>query len=99
MLPTWPRRRGPLLPGRQQRGRAGRGRIAPGRADRVGWPGRRGVLPFFLFFKQKTAYEIGLGIPAEPLFRSPFSPLGPVDELHISQVRGSDNTLSTQLVE
>src|SRR5690606_13891479 len=26
--------------------------------------------PFF-FFKQKTAYEIGLGIPAEPLFRSP----------------------------
>src|SRR5205823_7272671 len=24
--------------------------------------------PFF--FKQKTAYEIGLGIPAEPLFRS-----------------------------
>src|SRR5262249_58022358 len=27
--------------------------------------------PFFFFFKQKTAYEIGLGIPAEPLFRSP----------------------------
>src|SRR5438552_4317063 len=25
------------------------------------------------FFKQKTAYEIGLGIPAEPLFRSSFS--------------------------
>src|SRR5438445_3342422 len=24
----------------------------------------------FVFFKQKTAYEIGLGIPAEPLFRS-----------------------------
>src|SRR5438093_3568129 len=24
------------------------------------------------FFKQKTAYEIGLGIPAEPLFRSVF---------------------------
>src|SRR5688500_16591782 len=24
----------------------------------------------FCFFKQKTAYEIGLGIPAEPLFRS-----------------------------
>src|SRR5260370_35592672 len=23
----------------------------------------------FFFFKQKTAYEIGLGIPAEPLFR------------------------------
>src|SRR5437762_6038994 len=27
---------------------------------------------FFFFFKQKTAYEIGLGIPAEPLFRSVF---------------------------
>src|SRR5438874_4047361 len=26
--------------------------------------------PIFFFFKQKTAYEIGLGIPAEPLFRS-----------------------------
>src|SRR5947208_3214880 len=25
---------------------------------------------FFFFFKQKTAYEIGLVIPAEPLFRS-----------------------------
>src|SRR5262245_63929993 len=24
----------------------------------------------FFFFKQKTAYEIGLAIPAEPLFRS-----------------------------
>src|SRR5438132_3221840 len=24
----------------------------------------------YCFFKQKTAYEIGLGIPAEPLFRS-----------------------------
>src|SRR5256714_13908611 len=24
---------------------------------------------FFFFFKQKTAYEIGLGIPAEPLFQ------------------------------
>src|SRR5262249_56716839 len=26
----------------------------------------------FFFFKQKTAYEIGLGIPAEPLFRSAY---------------------------
>src|SRR5438105_12022892 len=24
----------------------------------------------FFFFKQKTAYDLGLGIPAEPLFRS-----------------------------
>src|SRR5947208_8287396 len=28
------------------------------------------LLFLFFFFKQKTAYEIGLGIPAEPLFRS-----------------------------
>src|SRR5437867_2374161 len=27
------------------------------------------------FFKQKTAYDIGLGIPAEPLFRSPLPAL------------------------
>src|SRR5205823_8587473 len=27
-------------------------------------------LSFIFFFKQKTAYDIGLGIPAEPLFRS-----------------------------
>src|SRR5439155_13420995 len=32
------------------------------------WLPIRRVLCFF--FKQKTAYEIGLGIPAEPLFRS-----------------------------
>src|SRR5438270_8270254 len=33
--------------------------------------GSRGATPGkFFFFKQKTAYEIGLGIPAEPLFRS-----------------------------
>src|SRR5207253_6082798 len=31
----------------------------------------RSLLIFqIFFFKQKTAYEIGLGIPAEPLFRS-----------------------------
>src|SRR5437660_4475339 len=30
----------------------------------------RGEISPFFFFKQKTAYEIGLGIPAEPLFRS-----------------------------
>src|SRR5207248_6397714 len=28
-----------------------------------------------LFFKQKTAYELGLGIPAEPLFRSLDTPI------------------------
>src|SRR5262249_59335163 len=31
---------------------------------------REGRFDYFFFFKQKTAYEIGLGIPAEPLFRS-----------------------------
>src|SRR5260370_5705049 len=30
----------------------------------------------FFFFKQKTAYEIGLGIPAEPLLRSPVDAKG-----------------------
>src|SRR5262249_57369272 len=29
-----------------------------------------GCVCFFFFFKEKTAYDIGLGIPAEPLFRS-----------------------------
>src|SRR5438477_7456991 len=28
------------------------------------------LIRLIFFFKQKTAYEIGLGIPAEPLFRS-----------------------------
>src|SRR5690606_39771133 len=31
--------------------------------------GQTSAIPFF-FCKQKTAYEVGLGIPAEPLFRS-----------------------------
>src|SRR5436305_8738314 len=35
--------------------------------------GRTGICFFLFFFKQKTAYEIGLGIPAEPLFRSGFN--------------------------
>src|SRR5205085_4043145 len=36
------------------------------------WERRRPptIHALFFFFKQKTAYEIGLGIPAEPLFRS-----------------------------
>src|SRR5688572_31381029 len=28
------------------------------------------TVQIFFFFKRKTAYEFGLGIPAEPLFRS-----------------------------
>src|SRR4026209_1400136 len=35
---------------------------------------------FFFFFKQKTAYDIGLGIPAEPLFRSTLRALA--DDVH-----------------
>src|SRR5262245_65244897 len=31
------------------------------------------LICLFFFFKQKTAYDIGLGIPAEPLFRSYWS--------------------------
>src|SRR5947207_3953556 len=32
------------------------------------------VTTLFFFFKQKTAYDVGLGIPAEPLFRSSKGP-------------------------
>src|SRR5258708_18655526 len=38
-----------------------------GRGVLILWTGFK---VFFFFFKQKTAHEIGLGIPAEPLFRS-----------------------------
>src|SRR5437660_7087748 len=31
----------------------------------------KSIFTFIFFFKHKTAYELGLGIPAEPLFRSP----------------------------
>src|SRR5262249_59650314 len=41
-------------------------------SPRSRWTAKILVLPLcsIFFFKQKTAYEIGLGIPAEPLFRS-----------------------------
>src|SRR2546430_9869847 len=39
------------------------------RCEQMYFRGRWYMVSFF-FFKQKTAYEIGLGIPAEPLFRS-----------------------------
>src|SRR5438874_4520427 len=50
---------------------AGRGLYPRGRNLLL--PGLRGRhwLHLLFFFKQKTAYELGLGIPAEPLFRSP----------------------------
>src|SRR5688572_32558216 len=51
-----------------------RGRQCQGTCRRwifSGWAGQVWrVSPQIFFFKQKTAYEIGLGIPAEPLFRS-----------------------------
>src|SRR5262249_57989054 len=48
--------------------RGGTSRELDGRTSilRTLWIKRR----TFFFFKQKTAYDIGLGIPAEPLFRS-----------------------------
>src|SRR5437868_8714568 len=46
--------------------------------------GLEALLSFF-FFKQKTAYEIGLGIPAEPLFRSRNNLISGVDRwIHLS---------------
>src|SRR5207237_10523195 len=36
---------------------------------------------YVFFFKQKTAYEIGLGIPAEPLFRSISSLFSPFNQI------------------
>src|SRR5256712_10845556 len=39
--------------------------LPPGQAD-----AHADLRDVIFFFKQKTAYEIGLGIPAEPLFRS-----------------------------
>src|SRR5688572_32292583 len=41
----------------------------------------------FFFFKQKTAYEIGLGIPAEPLFRSDSFEMDAVGALRLSPLR------------
>src|SRR5262245_62526143 len=45
---------------------------------------------FFFFFKQKTAYEIGLGIPAEPLFRSDETGRLNVDGMNIISNDGSN---------
>src|SRR5207248_5295264 len=51
---------------------------------------------FFFFFKQKTAYEIGLGIPAEPLFRSRTLPTGSVDPNFGRRVRNRRQLNSLQ---
>src|SRR5690554_8150054 len=42
----------------------------------------------FFFFKQKTAYEIGLGIPAEPLFRSSVEHDQKTDQTSLGQFSG-----------
>src|SRR5207253_3283093 len=39
---------------------------------------------FTVYFKQKTAYEVGLGIPAEPLFRSSSGKVRPNHETNIN---------------
>src|SRR5437868_7906591 len=44
-------------------------------------------IPIF-FFKQKTAYEIGLGIPAEPLFRSEIQYLNAKGALTYTDIAG-----------
>src|SRR5689334_5767923 len=44
----------------------------------------RTIVQRIFFFKQKTAYEIGLGIPAEPLFRSRLVVLLPFQLLRLS---------------
>src|SRR5437588_4292491 len=47
----------------------------------------RSLYSFFFFFKQKTAYELGLGIPAEPLFRSDSFEMDAVGALRLSPLR------------
>src|SRR5205823_11717720 len=57
---------------------------------------RARVLVSLFFFKQKTAYEIGLGIPAEPLFRSRTLPTGSVDPNFGRRVRNRRQLNSLQ---
>src|SRR5437588_1247892 len=45
-------------------------------------------LDSIFFFKQKTAYEIGLGIPAEPLFRSSGYDVDGTDQTSLGQFSG-----------
>src|SRR5437667_2729098 len=52
---------------------------------------------FFFFFKQKTAYEIGLGIPAEPLFRSKKSGMVNITSSVNSRERSGINTILHEL--
>src|SRR5206468_4976014 len=52
---------------------------------------------FFFFFKQKTAYEIGLCIPAEPLFRSLVASLPLIITSILSFISGRLATKSNQI--
>src|SRR5438128_4962554 len=49
------------------------------------------ILWCFFFFKQKTAYEIGLGIPAEPLFRSLAGQIGRLITISTTPVIAGDS--------
>src|SRR5258708_4655513 len=50
------------------------------------------------FFKQKTAYEIGLGIPAEPLFRSTMTNLSTECLIQLTKL-GYDATPFNQILK
>src|SRR5205809_3723967 len=51
---------------------------------------------FFFFFKQKTAYEIGLGIPAEPLFRSNQKEIAEMQNETQKEIAGIQSATSRQ---
>src|SRR5262245_19938356 len=53
----------------------------------------------FFFFKQKTAYEIGLGIPAEPLFRSGETYLPPREISMKDVFRSGDSSKKFKIAE
>src|SRR5205814_6120453 len=75
---------------------------APEQSQRLGdhclfGAGIAGSVDFFFFFKQKTAYEIGLGIPAEPLFRSKKSGMVNITSSVNSRERSGINTILHEL--
>src|SRR5262245_65631929 len=55
------------------------------------------LCPRIFFFKQKTAYDIGLGIPAEPLFRSLVASLPLIITSILSFISGGLATKSKQI--
>src|SRR2546423_1599157 len=50
----------------------------------------------FFFFKQKTAYEIGLGIPAEPLFRSEIAEMQNETQKEIAGIQSATSRQNTK---